>query len=151
MQLEEEELNRKRAANKTALEAIGGPRKKRKLDEALESLQNSQSSGNSSLNQANTPTSTADSAPQVSFLGKNVIIANNIHKRSSQEYFEACARYFLRNFYFSPNDSPSKTMKDVISSKNLFFFSRYSDFCISTFPSFSPSQPLLESLIQDES
>ena len=40
MQLEEEELNRKRAANKTALEAIGGPRKKRKLDEALESLQN---------------------------------------------------------------------------------------------------------------
>ena len=27
MQLEEEELNRKRAANKTALEAIGGPRK----------------------------------------------------------------------------------------------------------------------------
>ena len=113
MQLEEEELNRKRAANKTALEAIGGPRKKRKLDEALESLQNSQSSGNSSLNQANTPTSTADSAPQVRFLGKNVIIANNIHKRSSQEYFKACVRYFLRNFHFSPNDSPSKTMKDV--------------------------------------
>ena len=37
LQQEEEELLRKRAANKTALEAIG-PRKKRKLDEALESL-----------------------------------------------------------------------------------------------------------------
>ena len=26
---------------------------------------------------------------------------------------KACVRYFLRNFYFPPNDSPSKTMKDV--------------------------------------
>ena len=26
---------------------------------------------------------------------------------------KACVCYFLRNFYFSPNDSPSKTMKDV--------------------------------------
>lgn len=33
---------RKRAANRTALEAIGGPKKKRKLDEALEQLQNQQ-------------------------------------------------------------------------------------------------------------
>ena len=31
-----------------------------------------------------------------------------------------------------------------ISSKKLFSFSRYSNFCISTFPSFSPCQPLLE-------
>ena len=38
-----------------------------------------------------------------------------------------------------------------ISSKKLFSFSRYSNFCISTFPSFSPCQPLLESLIQDKS
>ena len=30
-----------------------------------------------------------------------------------------------------------------ISSKKLFLFSRYSDFCISVFPSFSPCQPLL--------
>ena len=64
---------------------------------------------------------------------------------------KACICYFL-NFYFSPNDSPSKTMKDVFfSSKKLFSFSRYSNVCISTFPSFSPSQPLLESLIQDKS
>ena len=27
--------------------------------------------------------------------------------------FKACVHYFLRNFYFSPNDSPSKTMKDA--------------------------------------
>ena len=27
--------------------------------------------------------------------------------------FKACVRYFLPNFYFSPNDSPSKTMKKV--------------------------------------
>ena len=27
--------------------------------------------------------------------------------------FKACVRYFSTNFYLSPNDSPSKTMKDV--------------------------------------
>ena len=27
--------------------------------------------------------------------------------------FKACVNYFLRNFYSSPNDSLSKTMKDV--------------------------------------
>ena len=26
---------------------------------------------------------------------------------------KACVSYFLSNFYFSPNDSPSKTMKNV--------------------------------------
>ena len=31
-------------------------------------------------------------------------------------YFKASVRYFLSNFYFWPNDSPSKTMK------NVFFF-----------------------------
>ena len=30
--------------------------------------------------------------------------------------FKACVCYFLSNFYFSPNDSPSKTMK------NAFYF-----------------------------
>ena len=50
----------------------------------------------------------------------------------------------LSNFYFSPNDTPSKTMKNVfISSKILFSFLRYSNFCIFVFPSFSPCQPLL--------
>ena len=58
--------------------------------------------------------------------------------------FKACVRYFLSTFYFSLNDSPSKTMKMFfISSKKLFSFSRYSNFCISVFPSFSSCQPLL--------
>ena len=59
--------------------------------------------------------------------------------------FKACVRYFLLNFYFSPNDSASKTMKNVfyISFEKLFSFSRYSDFCMSAFLSFFPSQPLL--------
>ena len=52
--------------------------------------------------------------------------------------------YFLTISYFLPNDSPSKTMKDVfISSKKFFSFLRYSTFCISIFFAFSPCQPLL--------
>ena len=46
-------------------------------------------------------------------------------------------RYFLKIFSLSPNVSLSKTMKDVfISSKKLFSFSRYLNFCI--FPLFLP-------------
>ena len=30
-----------------------------------------------------------------------------------EDIFKACARYFLRNLYFSPNGSPPKTRKDV--------------------------------------
>ena len=38
--------------------------------------------------------------------------------------------YFYQFFIFSPNYGPSKTMKDVfISSKKLFSFLRYSNFC----------------------
>ena len=29
------------------------------------------------------------------------------------QVIKSCVRYFLTNFYFSPNDSPSKTMKNV--------------------------------------
>ena len=29
------------------------------------------------------------------------------------EHLKACVCYFLSNFFFSPNDSPSKTMKNV--------------------------------------
>ena len=32
---------------------------------------------------------------------------------SSRWMLKACFRYFLSNFYFSPNDSPAKTMKNV--------------------------------------
>ena len=53
---------------------------------------------------------------------------------------KACVRYFLSNFYFSPNDSPLKTMKSA------FYF-----ICIFIFPSFFPCQPLLERLIQEKS
>ena len=28
--------------------------------------------------------------------------------------FKACVSYFLSNFYFSPNDNPSKAMKNVL-------------------------------------
>ena len=57
--------------------------------------------------------------------------------------FKACVCCFLSNVYFSSNDSPSKTTKNAYSSKKLFSFSRYSNFCISFFPSFSPCQSLL--------
>ena len=55
-------------------------------------------------------------------------------------------RYFLSNFIFSPNDSPSKTMKNVISSKKLFSFSRYSNFCkfFPSFPRFPDSKGQME-------
>ena len=51
---------------------------------------------------------------------------------------KVCIRY-LSNFYFQPNDSPSKTMKNVfITSEKLFSFSRYSNLCIFIFPLFFP-------------
>ena len=42
-----------------------------------------------------------------------------IHRTAGERggyLFKACVRYFLSNFYFSPNNSPSKTMK------NIFYF-----------------------------
>ena len=35
--------------------------------------------------------------------------------------FKACVCYFLSNFYFSPNDTPSKTMKNVYFIKKPLF------------------------------
>ena len=76
------------------------------------------------------------------------LLLSNLHDCT----FKACIRYFLSNFYFSPNDSPSKTKRCFfISSKKLFPFSRYSNFCISVFPSFFSCQPLLWRLIQEKS
>ena len=53
---------------------------------------------------------------------------------------KACVRYFLTNYYFSPNDIPSKTIKEVffISSKKLFSFSRYLFFVFPPSPLFLP-------------
>ena len=36
-----------------------------------------------------------------------VLLKNNLN------YLKACVRYLLSNFYFSPKDSPSKTVKNV--------------------------------------
>ena len=48
---------------------------------------------------------------------------------------KACVRYFLSNLYFSLNDSPSKTMKNVfyINLKSSF---RFRDIQMFVFPSF---------------
>ena len=52
---------------------------------------------------------------------------------------KACVRYFLSKFYFSPNDNPSKTMKNVLYFiyKALFDLETFK-FFYSFFPSFSP-------------
>ena len=56
-----------------------------------------------------------------------------------QKLVEAFVCYFLSNFYLSSNDSPSKTRTNgFFSSKKLFTFLRYSNSCISVFPSFFP-------------
>ena len=53
--------------------------------------------------------------------------------------FKASVCYFYQVFIFSPNDSLQKLCKMLfISSKKLFSFSRYSNFCISSLPSFLP-------------
>ena len=64
---------------------------------------------------------------------------NELGKRIGGHQLKACVRYFFSNFYFSPNDILQKLWKMFfISSKKPFSFSRYSSFCISTFPSFLP-------------
>ena len=51
--------------------------------------------------------------------------------------FKACVRYFLSNFYFSLNDSPSETME------NVFLFHVKSSFCSRDIQIFTfPSSPL---------
>ena len=57
--------------------------------------------------------------------------------------FKACVRYFLSNIYFFTKWYPFKTEKCFfISSKKLFLFSRYSNFCnfFSSFPHFPDSK-----------
>ena len=53
--------------------------------------------------------------------------------------FKACVRYFLSNIYFSPNDSPSKTMKNVfLFHQKSSSFQTYSNFRVPLFFSLSP-------------
>ena len=64
-------------------------------------------------------------------MGINEVISMNYRcstiawMKSCIQGIKACVGCFLSNFYFSQNDSPSKTMKMCfISSKKLFLFSR---------------------------
>ena len=43
------------------------------------------------------------------------IIKYRDDKNCDSKAFKACVRYFLTNYHFSPNDSPSKTMKRFLS------------------------------------
>ena len=47
---------------------------------------------------------------------KCVIKQKFMFENYKERLFKACVCYFLSNFYFSPNDSPSKTIK------NAFYF-----------------------------
>ena len=53
--------------------------------------------------------------------------------------FKACIRYFLSKFYFSPNDSPSKTEKSFLfHGKNSFCSRDIQIFVYSSSPLFFP-------------
>ena len=63
---------------------------------------------------------------------------------STQSFMKAYVSYLLSNFHFFTKWYSFKNYeKCFISSKKIFSFSRYSNFCISVFPSFSPFQPLV--------
>ena len=59
-------------------------------------------------------------------------------------FIKACVRYFHQFFIFSPNDSPSKTLKNAFYffKKALFVYEIFKFFCISAPPSFT-CRPLL--------
>ena len=61
------------------------------------------------------------------------------------QLFKACVRYFHQIFiFFHQMIALQKLWKMLFnSSKKLFWFSRYSIFCISVLPSFSTCRPLL--------
>ena len=61
--------------------------------------------------------------------------------------FKGCIRYFFYQiFIFSPNGSPSKTVKKFISSKKLFSYLKYSIFWnfFPSFPHFPDSKGQIE-------
>ena len=67
--------------------------------------------------------------------------------------FKACVCYFYQFFTFSPNDSPSKTMKNTFYfiKKALFVLKIIKFFCFCLTLFLSPCQSLLQRLIQDKS
>ena len=70
-----------------------------------------------------------------------------------QNFFKACARYLHQILiFFHQMIALQKLWKMLfISSKKLFSFSRYSNFCISVLPSFSNCRPLLWRMMEDKS
>ena len=44
---------------------------------------------------------------------KESVVSNECLQTLEANIIKACVCYFLSNFHFSPNDSPSKTMKNV--------------------------------------
>ena len=66
--------------------------------------------------------------------------------------FKACVCYFLTNVYFSPNDSHSKTMKDVFYfNKKALFILKILKFLYFHLPLFFSLSAITLDLIQDKS
>ena len=65
-------------------------------------------------------------------LTNNIKVLSGLRKK-------ACVRYFLSNFYFSPNDSPSKTIKNAFYFiEKALFILEILTYTYSVFPSFLP-------------
>ena len=65
--------------------------------------------------------------------------------------FKACVCYLYRIFIFSPNDNPSKTMKNAFCFIKKALLNLFSNFSNSILPSFSPCWPLLYRMIEEKS
>ena len=53
------------------------------------------------------------SVNKISFIFLMIPINSTNDQNICVDLFKACVHYFLSTFYFSPNDSPSKIMKNV--------------------------------------
>ena len=51
----------------------------------------------------------------------NLISQENFEAKIQEHILKACVRYFLSNFYFSPNDSSSKIMKCFLFHLKSYF------------------------------
>ena len=78
------------------------------------------------------------------------VILSSLYK--NYIYLKLVSAIFYQIFIFHQMIGLRKLGKMFfLSSKKLFLFSRYSNFCIFVFPSFFHCQPLLEKLIQEQS
>ena len=93
--------------------------------------------------------STKESSSGEVFIGD--ILREEVHKALSPQWkilmkknLKLVSAIFYQMFIFDQIIALHKIWKVFfVSSEKLFSFSRYSNFCISVFPSFSPCQPLL--------